>query len=60
MLEFDVVYQIRFDWSESVRCQAENANRAASVSRQQLEDCHGKIASRWGVIKSIEPVLETE
>ena len=60
MLQFDVVYQIRADWSEFVRCQAETANSAVTTSRKQLEEHHGKIAARWGVVKSIELVAASK
>ena len=52
--QFDVMYSIRIDWSQKVTVEAHNAAEAATLSRKALEAEHGKIASRWGVIESID------
>ena len=52
--QFVVMYSIRIDWSQRVAVEARNAAEAAILSRQALEAEHGKIASRWGVIESID------
>lgn len=54
MSQFVVMYSIRIDWTQRVTVEAHNAAEAAQRSRRALEAEHGKIASRWGVIESID------